>query len=369
MAEQGVEIDFLTYGQGLDVDIPGVRFKRIPGFTWFGQIKIGPSVFKLFLDVFLFWRTVWSLLFNKYDVVHAHEEAVFFCVFLKPIFRFKLLYDMHSSLPQQLTNFEFTRSRFLLKTFQKLEDAALHRSEAIITICPDLANYVLEQISDPEKHFLIENSIFEPVRLKHPAQDSLKIDEEDLLKKHGYDFPDGADVLVYAGTMEAYQGISILLDAFRIVVEKHPDAFLVLVGGSPSQVTKYRELASGLPPDRLRVDERVPQPLAKALCQASKVQLSPRSSGTNTPLKVYEQLDNGIPLVATDIYSHTQVLSEEVCYLVQPEPESMARGILKALSDGKEGNPKVRAAQSLYRERYSRPVYEKKLSRVLEIFS
>ena len=30
MAEQGVEIDLLTYGIGEDVDIPGVRIVRIP---------------------------------------------------------------------------------------------------------------------------------------------------------------------------------------------------------------------------------------------------------------------------------------------------------------------------------------------------
>ena len=37
---------------------------------------------------------------------------------LKPLFRFRLIYDMHSSLPQQLTNFEFTKSRLLIGVFR-----------------------------------------------------------------------------------------------------------------------------------------------------------------------------------------------------------------------------------------------------------
>ena len=50
-AELGVEVDLLTYGEGQDVDIPGVRIIRIPRFSFLGNAKVGPSVLKLFLDV------------------------------------------------------------------------------------------------------------------------------------------------------------------------------------------------------------------------------------------------------------------------------------------------------------------------------
>lgn len=43
MAQIGVEIDLLTYGQGQDVEIPGVRIIRIPRFEFLGPVKIGPS--------------------------------------------------------------------------------------------------------------------------------------------------------------------------------------------------------------------------------------------------------------------------------------------------------------------------------------
>ena len=59
--------------------------------------------------------------------------------------------------------------------------------------------------------------------------------------------------------------------------------------------------------------------------------VSPRVHGTNTPLKVYEHLASGKPLVATRIWSHTQVLDDSVCFLVEPEPDSMAKGLLRAL--------------------------------------
>jgi predicted amidohydrolase YtcJ len=80
---------------------------------------------------------------------------------------------------------------------------------------------------------------------------------------------------------------------------------------------------------------------------------------------VYEQLASGKPLVATRIWSHTQVLSDDVCILVDAEPEPMAAGILKALDDQTRGTYVVNAA-SLYERAYSRPAYEAKVRRLLE---
>ena len=113
-AELNVEVDLLTYGVGSDVEIPGVRIIRIPRFSWLGEIPVGPSMTKLFLDIFIFIWMVMLLCRHRYDFVHAHEEAVFFALILRPIFRIKLVYDMHSSLPQQLSTFKFTKSKLTI---------------------------------------------------------------------------------------------------------------------------------------------------------------------------------------------------------------------------------------------------------------
>ena len=366
MAEKGVKMDFLTYGQGMDVDIPGVRWLRIPAFRFLGPVAIGPSALKLFLDMFLVIRLFWLLLRNRYDVVHAHEEAVFFCALLKPLFRFKMIYDMHSSLPQQLTNFNFTTSKCLIGFFTWLEDLSIHRANAVITICPDLSDYVLARIADPEKHFLIENSIFDPVHLRQSPGTAAPASVKDADGILPVSIPAGSKAVVYAGTFEHYQGIDLLIEAFRRVRRESPDAYLVLVGGTAAQVAHFRELAGESLREACVIRERMDQATVKTLIAAAAVQTSPRSSGTNTPLKIYEQLASGIPLVATAIYSHTQVLSDEVAYLVEPEPEALAQGILKALADGVDGNPRAKEAKALYAARYSRPVYEQKMERLLE---
>jgi glycosyltransferase involved in cell wall biosynthesis len=91
--------------------------------------------------------------------------------------------------------------------------------------------------------------------------------------------------------------------------------------------------------------------------QACDVLVSPRIRGTNTPLKIYSYLRSGRPILATNLLTHTQVLTPDIAVLVAPEPEPFAEA-LAALLD----NPAARAAQAararaVADEKYSRAAY------------
>ena len=361
-SELGVKVDLLTYGEGQDVDLPGVRILRGPRFAFLGNVKTGPSALKLFLDIFLIIRTIGLLLTNRYDFVHAHEEAVFFCRFLKPIFRFKLVYDMHSSLPQQLTNFNFTKSSFLITLFKKLEDSCLHNADAVITICPALAEYVDGLITDRDKHQLIENSIFDPVRLASQNTVDNSTETVNIPIPEG-DFP----LIVYAGTLEHYQGIDIMLEGFAIAQKQNQKLRMIVAGGSVQQVEHYRNLVKNLGiAEFCTLTGRVPQQVAKKMMERATVLASPRTEGDNTPLKVYELLASGKPMFATNIYSHTQVLTDDVAFMVDPTAEGIAKGMLDSSANNDVVAEKIKNAQKLYDEKYSRRVYEAKMQKLLD---
>lgn len=362
-SELGVPADLLTFGQGEDVDIPGVRIVRLPGFLSRTPVKTGPSLRKLFLDCFLFLWTLALLVRHRYTIVHAHEEAVFFCRFLKPLFGFKLIYDMHSSLPQQLTNFNFTRSRLLIGLFRWLENGSIRAADMVITICPSLADYVLGLGTPEEKHVLIENSIFDNVRLRR--QSAVTGDDNSHVETGQSPLPGiptDRPLVVYAGTLEHYQSIDLLLEGFAHALRTRPDAYLIVLGGNPDQVDHYRAMA-----DRLGLSGhctftgRVPQPIARHFNTIASVLVSPRREGMNTPLKIYEQLASGVPLVATRIEAHTQVLNDEVAFLVEKTPESMGQGLIEALAPDGRRNQVVKNARRLYTQHYSRDAYERKM--------
>jgi glycosyltransferase involved in cell wall biosynthesis len=369
-SELGVEIDLLTYGQGQDVEIPGVTIHRIPAFKLLGPIPVGPSLLKAFLDVFMVLRVILMLLRKRYDFVHAHEEAVFFMRFLKPIFRFKLVYDMHSSLPQQLTNFGFTRSRIVRWIFQKLEDSCLRGSDAVITISPALEEYALSRMRDSRRHFLIENSIFEDVHVKNGDDDGQRSD--DTARTTHADplagIPNGDPRIVYAGTFERYQGIDLLLRAHADVLAERPDAFLVLAGGHPSHVERYKAMAEELGVSGRCVFTGMLSPrAAKDLVRQATLLVSARTYGNNTPMKIYHYLASGKPFVATDIESHSQILDERSCFLVPPDAQAFARGILSALEDPARAHGLSEHARSVYAQRYSKEAFSRKMQDMLEL--
>jgi glycosyltransferase involved in cell wall biosynthesis len=362
-AEFGVEIDLLTYWEGQDVAIPGVRVIRIPWVPFTARVPVGPSLKKLVLDLVLFVWTIGLLLRKRYDFVHAHEESVFFCSWLKPLFGFKLVYDMHSSLPQQLGNFEFASSRLPIYVFELLEKAALRGATAVVTICPDLADQVEPLLEDSFRHFLIENSIFEDVKLASTSPPSAA--EAEI--RESVPRP---PLIIYSGTFEPYQGLDMLIQAFARVHERRPDASLLLVGGTPAQVSRYGAVADACDLNgSCRFTGQVTQATARCLSQRATVLTSPRVKGTNTPLKVYEQLASGIPLVATRIHSHTQVLNDDVCFLVEPTVTAMADGLLAAITDSGKREAVTRRALELYDTRYARHVYEEKMRRLLQLLA
>jgi glycosyltransferase involved in cell wall biosynthesis len=368
MAENGVSIDLLSYGEGQNIDLASVRLIRIPRMSWIGPIPVGPSWKKFFLDILMCMWTIGLLVRHRYDAVHAHEEAVFWCRFLKPLFRFRLIYDMHSSLPQQLSNFQFTKSRMLLGTFRALEHTCLRKADAVITICPDLKDYALRTGIDPERHVLIEKSIFEDVRLVHSGGEQ---EEPPQATRAGFFSLDPArPIILYAGTFEHYQGIDMLITAFATVRAARPDAQLLLVGGTPTQVAGAAATVARLGlTDSVCLTGRVSKSNAMRYTGLAHVLVSPRLHGTNTPLKVYEQLASGKPLVATRIWSHTQVLNDTVCIMVDPDADSIARGLLRAVDDPEYSREVARRAQALYQREYARPNYERKIRRLLEIVS
>ena len=78
---------------------------------------MGPSLAKVPLDVLLTLTVLRRALAGGYDAVHSHEEGGLIGVVVAALLRVPHLYDMHSSLPQQLTNFAFSGSRTLAGCF------------------------------------------------------------------------------------------------------------------------------------------------------------------------------------------------------------------------------------------------------------
>lgn len=348
----GHEVDLITYPFGDDVSMSGLRIIRSARVPLVGDVKIGPSIGKLLLDVPLFFATLKALRTRRYDLVHSHEEAAFFCAPLARRYRLPHVYDMHSSLPQQLDNFKSFNFAPIRNIFSRLENHVLSSCDGVITICQDLADVAVPYCSE-KPHAMIENTGDDAMVFGDPkAQTAEKIVA-----------PSGARILLYTGTFEPYQGLDLLLEAFARVQPRVEHVHLVLVGGRPHQVEAYRLKARelGIGEHTTFVGQVHPSQIP-AYINAAEVIVSPRSSGTNTPLKIYGYLRSGRPIVATNLHTHTQTLKPEVAELVPPTAEGLAAGVLRVLNDTEHATSLVEAARRLSDAEYSEDAYMRKMT-------
>jgi glycosyltransferase involved in cell wall biosynthesis len=168
----------------------------------------------------------------------------------------------------------------------------------------------------------------------------------------------GAPIVLYTGTFEAYQGLDLLFNAMAIVCRSRPDARLVLAGGKPDQIARAAERGrvAGIQSATLFTGER-PAEEIPAYLLAADVLVSPRSRGTNTPLKIYQYLRSGKPIVATRLLTHTQVLNDETAVLTGATAPEFAAGILSALTDKGRADAIGRQARLLADTKYSYEAY------------
>ncbi|MGH9374358.1 MAG: glycosyltransferase family 4 protein, partial [Vicinamibacterales bacterium] len=167
-----------------------------------------------------------------------------------------------------------------------------------------------------------------------------------------------APIVLYTGTFEAYQGLDLLFAAAAHVARSRADVRVVLAGGRPEQIEKARAQArtAGAAATVIFAGQRPAEEIPQFL-DAADVLVSPRSSGTNTPLKIYQYLRSARPIVATRLLTHTQVLDDEVAYLAEATPVGFGNAILDVLSDPERGRLVGQRARYLADTKYSYEVY------------
>jgi len=352
LTDLGHEVDLVTYPFGEDVTMPRLRVVRSLRPPFVRRVKIGPSLVKIPLDALLTLTAMRLAMSGKYDAVHSHEDGGLIGIVVAALLRVPHLYDMHSSLPQQLTNFAFTRSRLVRGVFQWIERLMIRRSRAVIVICPSLEDTV-RRIEPGARVILIENA-------PGSAEDRATVEQAEAVRRvHG--ISPSTPVVVYAGTFEAYQGLDLLFAAMALVRIARPDVRLLLAGGTLESLGRAREQARSAGVDEAVVfaGER-PASEIPAYLLAADVLASPRSRGTNTPLKIYQYLRSGKPIVATRLLTHTQVLSDVTAFLTGTSPREFADGILEALRDPARAASVGARARHLADTKYS---YESYLDR------
>ena len=174
--------------------------------------------------------------------------------------------------------------------------------------------------------------------------------------------PRDAIVIGYVGRFRVFgdkeKGIPELIAAVGSFASRNPRAVALLVGGPADAIPSYRQHAArcGLPPDRLIFIPQVPVTEAPLLMRACDMVVIPWpwtdfSAYATSPLKLFEYMASGTPIIATALPSLTRILEDGVtAVLVEPGNSSaLARGISRIAEDPSFAAALGRRAQAAVR--------------------
>lgn len=352
---QHAEIDLLVYNEGEEISIPGVRIVRAKTPHWLRGVRPGISCKKLLCDCFLFAQALNMLLWargQKYDLIHAVEEAVFFAWFAKKIVGVPYVYDMDSSLALQVTE-RWWWCRPALALLQFVEGVAVRGSLAVAPVCDALAGIA-------QRHGSSATVMLRDVSLLASDDTPVRPDRSVLFAGH---VAPSDTVLLYVGNLESYQGIDLLLESFARVCPQHDRARLVVIGGTPESIKMYRDRASALGCGSA-VLFMGPKPLSelRAVLESADILVSPRIKGNNTPMKIYSYLHSGTATIATDLPTHNQVLNSDIALLATPDPASFAQGLAKLISEPQLRTQLGQHAKAVAQQLYTPQAFERQIA-------
>lgn len=151
--------------------------------------------------------------------------------------------------------------------------------------------------------------------------------------------PSGPPIVAYAGHLYPWKGVEVLLEALA----RLPGVQGLIVGGHPAEgdLERLRRFA-----ERLGLSERVtftgwtdPSGVHEHLVRADVLVLpntrSAVSARYTSPLKLFEYMAAGKPIVASDLPAIREVLrdGEHACLVRPGDPAALAAGIRRVLED------------------------------------
>jgi glycosyltransferase involved in cell wall biosynthesis len=230
----------------------------------------------------------------------------------------------------------FTRDAFLVRSgfFYEMHDvrkgpfqrSALKRAAGVVCITKGLAEYC-------KKTGLEENKIMVAPDAVDLRKFFVAEDKKACRAKLG--LPINKKIILYAGHLYAWKGADVLAKAASLLSS---DALAVFVGGTDSDIVLFRKKFGS--DQRIIIAGRQPHDLIPYYLKAADVLVLPNSAKEDisrlytSPLKLFEYMASGVPIVASDLPSLREIIDESSAFFAKPDdPRSLAETLKRVLED------------------------------------
>lgn len=255
------------------------------------------------------------------DVVHAHTEwgCGWEGLLAARTLRIPVVGTFHTFFaePGYLRQFGLPNFRATRAAMWRFSTAFYNRCDTII--CPSQeTKRILMTHKMRREPFVVSNGIQQPV---------IKSDAEIRTLRSEYGVT-GSPVFIYVGRVSMEKSMEVALQAFRLVLDKAPQAQLVIVGAGPSDKAVASEtkrlgmekavLCTGMIDHETLIRDNIFL-LGDVFVTASKTE--------NQPLSLMEGMSFNLPLVAADAKGNPELVEHgRNGYVFEPDnPEQMAQ--------------------------------------------
>lgn len=303
----------LTYAHGMPEVAPRWRHDRLARTYGDRSLRSGPSLAKIAQDLALVRAIARS---GQGTIVAHHVEATLAALLARaPATIFVAHAALGPEMPTYLPRAGAALSRWASRAGEALDVTLARRAHAVLAVSPLLAQR-LSRRSGAQVRWL-------PIPWPIPAP----IDPgERSAARVSLGVPDGAEVVLYAGNLDRYQGIDVLLAAMEIVRAARPDARLLIASASavPADVVAARPILH-----RLEGDEAG----RRRLHAAADVVAVPRAAEGGVPVKLLDALARGAPIAASRRALAGLSLDATVETAADDDPRALADAIVRVLVD------------------------------------
>lgn len=331
LASRGHEVHVVTYHLGQNIQELPFTIHRIPPIRTYRKTSPGPSYQKLFLvDPLLSLKLYQVVRKYRVDVIHAHHyEGLIAALPVARITRVPLVFDIHTLLGSELPQYKLSLPASFLRWIGNMLDHALPgRADHIVTVTDSLRRKLVGEIGiSADRVTSVYTGIDEgfdgqPHRTTEAAKRTL----------------------IYAGNLAEYQGIDLMLQAFRLVLDQKPDTLLKIVSENP--ITSYQAMIRKLHLENNLILENVDYFQLPAALHSAMIALNPRPQADGLLAKLLNYMAAGRAIVSFS--GSGEILQHEHTALLVPgrEPKMFAGAILRLLADPDLAERLGAAAQS-----------------------
>jgi glycosyltransferase involved in cell wall biosynthesis len=207
---------------------------------------------------------------------------------------------------------------------------ALRRAQLVVPISRALEQFYISKGIPEKKLFVAPDGV---------NIDRFTISESKQFCREKMGLPREKKIVLYSGHLYARKGAHTFAEAAKLLPG---DTLCVFVGGTDVNIAAFRTTYGNVP-NILILGHRPYQDIPCFL-RAADVVVLPNSAKDEdsrlytSPMKLFEYMASGTPIVASDVPSLREVLGDDDCIFVAPdEPHKLAEGISTLLSDGAIG--------------------------------